>query len=177
MQWKRTLMHKSLFFFAINTNVSDKRDFWNPKMQNGRNRILCELYIFNVLGNILLGRKAMTNLDIVLKSRNTTLLRKVKTMVFPVVKCRCRVGPQKGWVLKNWCLQIVVLAKTLESPMDNKEIDPVHPKGNQPWLFIERTDAEAEAPVLWAELTHGKRPWCWGKLKAKGEEGRRGRDG
>ena len=146
-------------------------------MQNGRNRILYELYIFNVLGNSLLRRKSMTNLDSVLKSRNTTLLRKVKSMVFPVVKYRCRVGPQKGWVLKNWCLHIVVLVKTLESPMANKEIKPVNPKGNQPWLFIERTDAEAETPILWAGLTHWKRPWCWERLKAKGEEGSRGWDG
>ena len=151
--------------------------FWNPQMQNGRNRILCELYIFNVLGNILLRRKSITNLDSVLKSRNTTLLRKVKSMVFSVVKYRCRVGPQKRWVLKNWCLHTVVLVKTLESPMDNKEIKPVNPKGNQPWLFIERTDAEAETPILWAELTHWKRPWCWERLKAKGEEGSRGWDG
>ena len=146
-------------------------------MQNGRNRILCELSIFNVLGNILLGRKAMTNLDIELKSRNTTLLRKVKTMVFPVVKFRCRAGPQKGWVLKNWCLQTVVLAKTLESPLDIKEIKLDNLKGNKPWKFTGKTNAEAETPVLWAELTHGKRPWCWGKLRAKGEEGRRGWDG
>ena len=151
--------------------------FWNPQMQNGRNRILCELYIFNVLGNILLRRKSITNLDSVLKSRNTTLLRKVKSMVFSVVKYRCRVGPQKRWVLKNWCLHTVVLVKTLESPMDNKEIKPVNPKGNKPWLFIERTDAEAETPILWAELTHWKRPWCWERLKAKGEEGSRGWDG
>ena len=84
---------------------------------------------------------------------------------------------KKGWVPKNWCLHTEVLVKTLESPMDNKEIKPVNPKGNQPWLFIERTDAEAETPILWAELTHWKRPWCWERLKAKGEEGSRGWDG
>ena len=54
-----------------------------------------------------------------------------------------------GWVLKNWCFQIVVLEKTLESPLDCKELKLVNPKGNQPWIFIERTDAEAEAPILW----------------------------
>ena len=53
------------------------------------------------------------------------------------------------WALKNWCFQTVVLKKTLESPWDSKEIKPVNPKGNQPWVFIERTDAEAEAPILW----------------------------
>ena len=59
-----------------------------------------------------------------------------------------RVGPY-GWVPKNWCLWIVVLDKTLESPLDYKEIKPVNPKGNQPWIFIGRTHAEAEAPILW----------------------------
>ena len=54
-----------------------------------------------------------------------------------------------GWVPKNWDFQIVVLEKTLESPLDNKEIKPVHPKGKQPWIFIGRTDGEAEAPILW----------------------------
>ena len=56
---------------------------------------------------------------------------------------------KEGWVLKNWCFQFAVLEKTLESPLDTKEIKPVHPKGNQPWIFIGRTHAEAEAPILW----------------------------
>ena len=56
---------------------------------------------------------------------------------------------QENWVLKNWYIQTVVLEKTLESPLDWKEIQPVHPKGNQPWIFIGRTDAEAEALILW----------------------------
>ena len=56
---------------------------------------------------------------------------------------------KEGWLLKNWCFWTVVLEKTLESPLDYEEIKPVNPKGNQPCIFIERTDAEAEAPVLW----------------------------
>ena len=56
---------------------------------------------------------------------------------------------KEGWAPKNWCFQIVVLEKTVESPLDSKEIKPVNPKGNQPWMFIERTDTEAEAPILW----------------------------
>ena len=56
---------------------------------------------------------------------------------------------EKGWALKNWCFRTVVLEKTLESPLDSKEIKPVDPKGNQPWILIGRTDAEAEAPILW----------------------------
>ena len=56
---------------------------------------------------------------------------------------------EEGWVTKNWCFQTVVLEKTLESPLDSTEIQPVPPKGDQPWIFIGRTDAEAEAPSLW----------------------------
>ena len=56
---------------------------------------------------------------------------------------------KEGWMLKNWCFWTVILEKTLESPLDSKEIKPVNPKGNQPWIFIGRTDAETEAPILW----------------------------
>ena len=56
---------------------------------------------------------------------------------------------KESWTLKNWCLWIVVLEKTLKSPLDSKEIQPVHPKGNKSWLLIGRTDAEAETPILW----------------------------
>ena len=56
---------------------------------------------------------------------------------------------KEGWAPKNWCFRIAVLEKTHESPLDCKEIQPVHPKGDQPWIFIGRTDAEAETPVLW----------------------------
>ena len=56
---------------------------------------------------------------------------------------------KESWVLKNWCLWTVVLEKTLESPLDCKEMQSVHPKGNQSWIFIVRTDAEADAPILW----------------------------
>ena len=88
---------------------------------------------------------------------------------------------KESWVLKNWCFWTVVLEKTLESPLDCKEIKPVHPKGNQSWVFIGRTDVETETPkslTTWCEeLTHWKRPWCWERLKV-GEEGDdRGWDG
>ena len=83
---------------------------------------------------------------------------------------------KEGWALKNWCLWTVVLEKILESPLGGKEIKPVNPKGNQPWIFIGRTDAEAEAPVLWPpeELIHWKGPWCWERLRAGEEGGDRG---
>ena len=57
---------------------------------------------------------------------------------------------KEGWMLKNWCFSIVLLENTLESPLESTEIKPVHPKGNQPWIFIGRTDAETEAPILWS---------------------------
>ena len=94
----------------------------------------------------------MTNLDSKLKSRDITLLTKlhlVKAIVFPVVMYGCERDYKESWAPKNWCFWIVVLEKTLESPLDWKEIQPVHPKGNQPWMFIGRTDAEAEAPIFW----------------------------
>ena len=85
---------------------------------------------------------------------------------------------KKAKPLKNWCFWTVVLEKTVESPLDCKEIQPVHPKGDQSWVFIGKTDAEAETPILWREeLTHWKRPWCWERLRAGGEGDDRGWDG
>ena len=132
---------------------------------------------------LLLGRKAMTNLDSVLKSRDITRQTKVcviKAMVFPVVLYGCESWTiMEDWEPKNLRFQLVMLEKTFESPLDCKEIKPVNPKGNQPWILIGRTDAETQAPTLatWCEeLTHWKRPWCWERLRA-GEEGNRGWDG
>ena len=86
---------------------------------------------------------------------------------------------EESWAL-NWCFWTVVLEKTLESPLDSKEIQPAHPKGNQSWIFIGRTDVEAETPntlATWCEeLTHLKRSWCWERLKARGERDDRGWD-
>ena len=59
------------------------------------------------------------------------------------------LGYKESWAPKNWCFRTVVLEKTLENPLDSKEIQPVHPKGNQSWIFIGRTEAEAETPILW----------------------------
>ena len=85
---------------------------------------------------------------------------------------------KESWAQKNLCFWTVVSEKTLESPLDFKEIQPVHPKGDQSWVFIGRTDAEAETPILWppdAKNWHLKRPWCWERLKAEGDN--RGWDG
>ena len=101
---------------------------------------------------LFLGRKAMTNLDSILKSRDITLPTKVgldKAMVFPVVMYGCELDYKESWVQKNWHFWTMVLEKTVESPLDCKEIIPVHPRGNQSWISIGRTDAEAETPILW----------------------------
>ena len=103
---------------------------------------------------LLLRRKVMTNLDSILKSRDITLPTKVclvKAMVFPVVMYGGESWTVKeSWELKNWCFWTVVLEKTLESPLNCKEIQPVHLKGDQSWVFIGRTDAEAETPIFWS---------------------------
>ena len=75
-------------------------------------------------------------------------------------------GDQKeGWVPKYWCFWTVVLEKTFQSPLDSKEIKPVNPKGTQPWIFIGRTDSEAEAPIFWSldakSWLTGKDPGAW----------------
>ena len=110
-------------------------------------------YSHEIKRHLLLGRKVMTYLDSILKSRDTTLptkVRLVKAMVFPLVMYGC-----ESWTVKNtehrridafelWCWR-----RLLKSPLDCKEIQPVHPKGDQSWVFIGRTDAEAETPILW----------------------------
>ena len=81
---------------------------------------------------------------------------------------------KEGWGLKNWCFRTVVLEKTLESPIDCKEIKPVNPGGDQPWKFIGRTDAEAEAPILWPP---DAKSWFTGKTLILGKIGSRRRRG
>ena len=102
---------------------------------------------------LLLRRKAMTNLDRILKSRDITLPTKVhlvQAMVFSSSHVwMWELDYKENWAPKNWCFWTVVLEKTLESLLACKEIQPVHPKGNQSWIFIGRTDAEAEVPILW----------------------------
>ena len=92
-------------------------------------------------------------------------------MVFPVVTYGCERWT-KNWVSKNWCFWTVVLKKTLESPLDCKEIQPVLPKGNQFCIFIGRTDAEAETPILWPP---DEKNWLIGKDPDAGKDWRRRR--
>ena len=98
--------------------------------------------------SLLLGRKTLTTLYSILKSRDITLPTKAH-IVKAMVLSRSHVwmlDHKEGWVPKNWCFQTVVLEKTLESPLNSKEIRPVHPKGNQYWILIRRADVESEAP-------------------------------
>ena len=120
---------------------------------------------------LLLGRKVMSNLDSILKSRDITLptkVRLVKAMIFPLVMYGC-----ESWTIKNaecWKIDAfgtVLLEKTLESPLDCKEIQPDHHKGDQSWVFIGRTVAEAETPVLWPP--HVK-SWLIGKDPDAGKD-------
>ena len=86
---------------------------------------------------------------------------------------------EEGWVPKNWCFWNVVLKRTLESPLDCKEIQPVHSE-DQPWAFFGRTDAKAETPVLWpppAKCWFIGKDWCWEGLGAGGQGDDRGWDG
>ena len=117
----------------------------------------------------LLGRKAMTNLDSMLKSRGITLPTKV-----PIVKATSLSNSHKrlrgldykeGRAPKNWHFRAVVLEKTLESPLESKEIKPINPKENQPWIFTGRTDAEA--PILWPP---DAKSWLTGKDPDAGKE-------
>ena len=120
---------------------------------------------------LLLGRKVMTILDSIFKSRDITFPTKVhlvKAMVFPVVMYGCESWTVKeDWMPKNWCFWTVVLEKTLESPLDCREIQPVHPKRNQSWIFIGRTDAEVEAPILWSP---DAKNWLTGKDSDAGRD-------
>ena len=119
--------------------------------------------------HILLGRKAMTKLDSTLKSRDITLPTKVHLVKsYDFSSCHVWVWEldhKESWALKNWCFWTVVLEKTLESPLDCKEIQSVYPKGNKSGIFIGKTDAEAETPVLWP--LDGKNWLIWKDLDAE----------
>ena len=128
---------------------------------------------------LLLGRKVMTNLDSILKSRDITLPTKVclvKAMVFSGSHVwMWELDYQESWALKNWCFWTVVLEKNLESPLDCKEIHPVHPKGDQSLVFIGRIDVEAESPNLWppdARTNSFEKTLVLGKIEGRRTRGR-----
>ena len=131
---------------------------------------------YEIKRRLLLGRKVMSNPESILKSRDITLptkVRLVKGMVFPVVMYGYELDYKESWAPKNWWFWTVVLEKTLENTLDCKEIQPVHPKGNQSWIFIWRTDVEAETPILWPP---DAKSWLiWKVLMLGNIEGRRRR--
>ena len=132
--------------------------------------------------HFFLGRTAMSNLDSVLKKRHHIANKGPYSQSYHFYSSRVwmwELDHKEGWVPKKWCFRIVVLEKTLESFLDSEEIKPVNPKGNQPWIFIGRADAEAENSstlATWCkELTHWKRSWSWEdwRQKEKGWQSRR----
>ena len=121
---------------------------------------------------LLLGRKAMTNLDSILKKRRYFANKGLYSQSYGFSSSHVwmwELDHKESWALKNWYFWTVVLEKTLESPLDCKEIKPVNSKGNQSWIFIGRTDAEAEAPILWPP--DGKN-WLIGKDHDAGKDWR-----
>ena len=119
--------------------------------------------------HLLLGRKAMTSLYSILKSRD--IVNKgsyIQRYGFSSSDVWMWVLDHKeGWVLKNWCFWTVVLEKTLESPLDCMEIQPVHHRGNQSWMVIGKTDADVEAPILWPPDV---KSWLTGKYPGAGTD-------
>ena len=136
-------------------------------------------FSYEIKRSLLLRRKAMTNIVSILKNRDINLLTNSSSQSFGFSSSHVwmwELDYKESWALKNYGVE-----ETLESPMDCKEIQPVHPRGNQSWIFIGRTNAEAETPILWPpdceELTHLKRPWCWKWLNVGGEGDSRRWDG
>ena len=119
--------------------------------------------------HLLLGRKTMSSLDSVLKQRHHFANKGPYSQSYGFSRSLVwmwELDHKEGWAPKNWCFWTVVLEKTLESPLDCKEIQPVNPKGNQSWIFIGRTDAEAETPILWPPDV---KSWLTGKDPDTGE--------
>ena len=127
---------------------------------------------------LLLGRKAMTNLDRVLKKQRHYFVDKDPSSQSYGFSSSCvwmwELDHKESWVLKNWCFWTVVLERTLESPLDCKKIQPVHPKRNQFWIFIGRTDAEAETPfghLMW-RVNSLEKNLMLGKIEGRRRRGR-----
>ena len=131
-----------------------------------------------IKGHLPLGRKAMTNRDNMLKSRDITLLIKahlVKANGFSSSHVwMWELDNKESWAPKNWCFLTVVLEETLESPLDCKEIQPVNPQGNESWVFIGRTDAEVETSIIWPPDVKN---WLIGKDPDAGKDWRQEKKG
>ena len=132
--------------------------------------------IHEIKRRLLLGRKVMTNLDSMLKSRHYFANKGPSSQGYSFSShgWMWELDCEKSWALKNWCFWTVVLEKTLESPLECKEIQPIHSKGDQPWDFFGRNDVKAETPVLWPP--HVK-SWLIGKTLMLGRIGSKRRRG
>ena len=123
--------------------------------------------------HLLLGRKLMTNLDGILKSRDITLQTKVhlvKAVFSSSHVWMWELDHKESWTPKNWWFWTVMLEKTLESPLDSREIQPVRPKGNHSWIFIGGLDVETETPIIWSPAVKN---WLAGKDPDAGKNWRR----
>ena len=122
---------------------------------------------------LLLRIKAMTNLDSMLKSMRHHFAKKdLHSQSYSLSSSHVRMWElyhKEGWVLKNWCFWNTLLEKALESLLDGKKNKSVNPKGNQPWIFTGKTNAEAEAPILW---TFDEKSWLFGKDPDVGKDWR-----
>ena len=131
-----------------------------------------------IKSHLLLGRKAITNLDSILKSGDIYFANKGQSSQSYGFSSShvwaWELYYKESWVLKNWCFWTVVLEKSLESPLDCKEIQLVHPKGNQSWIFIGRTDVEAETPISWLTVVKN---WLIGKDPDAGKDWRQDKKG
>ena len=129
-----------------NTGNSDRLFFLSSKITADGD------FSHEIKRRLILGRKAMTNLDSILKSRHYLADKGPSIQSYDFSSSPVwmwELDHKESWALKNWCFWTVVLEKTLESPLDCKGIPWVNPKGNQSWIFIGRTDAEAETPIFW----------------------------
>ena len=111
---------------------------------------------------LLLGRKVITNLDSILKKRHYFANKGPSSQGYGFSSSHVwlwELGYKESWVPKNWCFWTVVLEKTFESPLDCKKIQPVHPKGDQSWVFIGRTNVEAQTPIFWPPEVKGWLIW------------------
>ena len=152
---------------------------WAPKITE-----VCD-FSHEIKRHLLLGRKTMTNLDRILeKQRHYFAHKSLYSQRYGFSNSHVWIWDldnNKGWALKNWCFWTVILEETLKSPLDFKKFKAVNPEGNQPWVFTGRSDAEAEAPLLWPPDARNwllrKDPDAGKDWRQGGERDDRGRDG
>ena len=161
--WKESIWLLSLvsmFFFSFEHEAKSQSIPWWAAKFKEKNYSLTALgskitvnsdCSHEVKRRLIPGRKGTTNLDSILKSRDITANKGLYSQSYGFSSSHVQIWEldhRVGWAPKNWCFWTEVLEKTLESPLDSKEIKPVNPKGNQPWIFTERTDPKAEVSIL-----------------------------